>query len=326
MSKEYEHNTAHQLRPVKAFDIASYMDFTAPIASGLVSDAKPGTVMHRIVNAAEVLALQARFGSTSVSNANIGNMVTGLSKAGMPMFLLSKQDSEDVINNPVVNGQLTSISANGYGGYNTAIYTGADNVGQNIGSNLAALDWSGSASWNSSNNKPAVAFHTPTSAYTVFPAACGLELADSEFAAVTKGGTAVSYEIDMPLTSPGALTAAEVTNAANTSAGTAAQQAQGGFLKPGTLYSDNICGIVSRTPAYNENRIKMIRFWAVYMPAMNASTVASSVAADTSAVAALSPAIGTYLVDTTKPKALTADTTSGAVTYAATSDPATPET
>lgn len=250
---DYDHNTAHILEPVQGYDIVSFMNFWAEIDEEATPGwAQPGTVMHR--------------------NPTTGKMSPGLTKTSMAQFLYSKQDSEDVLHSPVtVNGMnVTSIGTISYGGFNTAPYQGnpayktvdGKRVYQEgISSNIGKVEFV-------NGKAQPLQLNPQQSAFTTFPGACGLELGSSEFA-YFKGTTPAGdqYEYDMPLTSP--LPGKESTW------GTEEQQAFGGYLMPGTHYADNICGILSQKPFRNENGTRMIRFWAVYQPAITDTSLAA---------------------------------------------------
>lgn len=246
---DYDHNTAHILEPVQGYDIVSFMNFWAEMDES-VHGAFPGTVMHR--------------------DPTTGKMSPGLTKTSMAQFLYSKQDSEDVLHSPVtVNGMnVTSIGTISYGGFNTAPYQNSANkegvfYGEGIASNIGPVQFV-----NGKAQKMELA--PQTSAFTTFPGACGLELGSSEFAYFVGDTTnTVTYKYDDALTSP----LPDTYNAAKP--GTKAQQEFGGFLKPGTHYADNICGILSQKPFRNENGTRMIRFWAVYQPAITDTSLAA---------------------------------------------------
>lgn len=40
----------------------------------------------------------------------------------------------------------------------------------------------------------------------------------------------------------------------------------GGLLKPGTVYTDPICGVVSRGKVTNAHRVEVLTFWTVWLP------------------------------------------------------------
>lgn len=255
-SYNYDHNTAHILEPIQGYDLVSFMNFWAPLDE-TVEDAVPGTVMHR---------------------NEAGKLVRGLTKTSMAQFLYSKQDTEDVINNPVtMNGlDITSVSMNSYGNFNGYRQPyNRDGYESGVCSNASAVtfDADGVAS--------AITFHEPFSAYTTFPGACGLELGSSEFARVDGSGNTVTYKYDMPLTSPTKTVKsypAEVLEADGeaqdeTDYGTATQKAIGGFLMPGDYYKNNVCGVVSRLPVQNENGTWIITFWACHKPALTADSI-----------------------------------------------------
>ena len=266
-SYQYDHNTAHILEPVQGYDIVSFMNFWAPLDES-VEDAVPGTVMHR--------------------NAD-GFLVRGLTKTSMAQFLYSKQDTEDVINNPVTaNGlDITSVSMNSYGDFPGYVQPyGKDGFQNGVCSNISGVTFD-----QDTGVASPVIFHDPQSAYTTFPGACGLELGSSEFAFFKADGTTkVDYAYDMPLTSPVKSGSAEVGGETQSTYGTTTQQAIGGFLCPGDYYKNNICGVVSQLPRCNENGTWIITFWACHKPALDLATVG---AAATSAI----PTVPTKLSD-----------------------------
>ena len=238
---DYDHNTAHILEPVQGYDIVSFMNFWAEMDES-VHGAFPGTVMHR--------------------DPTTGKMSPGLTKTSMAQFLYSKQDSEDVLHSPVTVNQMnvTSIGTISYGGFNTAPYQGSD-YAEGISSNIGKVEFV-------NGKAQPLQLNPQKSAFTTFPGACGLELGSSEFAYFVGDTTnTVDYKYDDALTSP----LPDTYNAAKP--GTKAQQEFGGFLCPGTHYSDNICGILSQKPFRNENGTRMIRFWAVYQPAITATSL-----------------------------------------------------
>ena len=243
----YDHNTAHILEPIQGYDLVSFMNFWAPLDPS-VEDAVPGTVMSR--------------------NKETGKLIRGLDEESMAQFLYSKQDTEDVVNNPVTANSLevTSISLNSFGDFRNGIIPPyhVDGWTSGASSNM------GQTTWTDAGVAKPVEFRAQTSVYTTFPGACGLELASSEFALVKADGTTpVDYAYDTPLTSPKA--AGNAYSAAG-NAGTVDQNKIGGFLKPGKHYVNNICGIVSRQPFRNENGTWILCFWACHKPALTAAT------------------------------------------------------
>lgn len=256
----YDHNTAHILEPVQGYDLVSHMCFTAPLQDDntygkAVKDAVPGLVLHR--------------------NPTDGKLETGLLPNSMAQFLCSKQDTEDVLQPFVTkNGRnFVGIGTISYGGFNTAPYQG-NGYGEGVAANAG---WVGAAATDAGGNTYyPVTLNPSTSAFTTFPGACGLELGSSEFADVKDDGvTPVDYSYDEPLTSPTA-DGSYVYNSGAKKPGTQDQNKQGGFLKPGTNYVDPICGILSQKPFRNENGTRMIRFWAVYQPALSAAAVSAN--------------------------------------------------
>ena len=242
----YDHNTAHILEPIQGYDLVSFMNFWAPLDPS-VEDAVPGTVMSRNES---------------------GKLIRGLDDESMAQFLYSKQDTEDVVNNPVTANSLevTSISLNSFGDFRNGIIPPyhVDGWTSGASSNM------GQTTWTDAGVAKPVEFRAQTSVYTTFPGACGLELASSEFALFKDDGTTrVDYAYDTPLTSPKA--AGNAYSAAG-NAGTVDQNKIGGFLKPGKHYVNNICGIVSRQPFRNENGTWILCFWACHKPAMTAAT------------------------------------------------------
>ena len=257
-SYQYDHNTAHILEPVQGYDIVSFMNFWAPLDE-TVEDAVPGTVMHRNKD---------------------GFLVRGLTKTSMAQFLYSKQDTEDVINNPVTaNGlDITSVSMNSYGDFPGYVQPyGKDGFQNGVCSNISGVTFD-----QDTGVASPVIFHDPQSAYTTFPGACGLELGSSEFAFFEDDETTpVKYEYDMPLTSPTKTVKSyedevlEADGETQSDYGTAKQRAIGGFLCPGNYYKNNICGVVSQLPKRNENGTWIITFWACHKPALTASAVSA---------------------------------------------------
>ena len=251
-SYQYDHNTAHILEPVQGYDIVSFMNFWAPLDE-TVEDAVPGTVMHRNEN---------------------GFLVRGLTKTSMAQFLYSKQDTEDVINNPVTTSgtDVTSISMNSYGDFPGYVQPyGKEGYGDGVCSNLGLVNFDSV----DSNGSPTVIYHDPMSAYTTFPGACGLELGSSEFAREDANGDTVTYAYDEPLTSPTQSDAATC-GYKNPIALHRGTTQDGGFLIKGQYYKDNICGVVSQKPFRNENGTWMIRFWACHKPALDLTTVGAA--------------------------------------------------
>lgn len=254
-SYNYDHNTAHILEPIQGYDLVSFMNFWAPLDE-TVEDAVPGTVMHR---------------------NEAGKLVRGLTKTSMAQFLYSKQDTEDVINNPItMNGlDITSVSMNSYGNFNGYRQPyNRDGYESGVCSNAGPVEFTDGVAGS-------ITFHEPHSVYTTFPGACGLELGSSEFARVDGSGNPVTYKFDMPLTSP-TKTVQSYQNEVleedgeaqdGTNYGTAAQKAIGGFLMPGDYYKNNICGVVSRLPVQNENGTWIITFWACHKPAFTADSI-----------------------------------------------------
>lgn len=284
-SYTYDHNTAHILEPIQGYDLVSFMNFWAPLDES-VQDAVPGTVMHR---------------NTS------GKLVRGLTKTSMAQFLYSKQDTEDVINNPItINGlDITSVSMNSYGDFpaesgQPGYVQPFDRLGWQDGvcSNM------GTVTFDESGNAEPVVFREPQSVYTTFPGACGLELGSSEFALYKADGTTrVDYAFDQPLTSPAKSGSAEVDAETQSVYGTSTQQAIGGFLCPGDYYKNNICGVVSRLPVQNENGTWIITFWACHKPALDLAALG----------VATSASVPTKLSDLSDVTVTPASTTTGMV-------------
>ena len=273
----YDHNTAHILEPVQGYDIVSFMNFWAPLSDKILDLNKatgvmavPGTVMHRDEK---------------------GELYPGLTKTSMPQFLYAKQDSEDVLQSPVTaNGQnITGVGIMSYGGFNTAPYQNDSNTqqvfyGNGIASNAGPINYDVLGP----NGGPKLTIKPQKSAFTTFPGACGLEFGSSEFAKFKGDGSEVAYNYDDPLTSPEPLIedpsdkdsiAAGYAAVKDADPGTKKQQVFGGFLKKGTYYKDNICGVLSQKPFRNENGTWMIRFWACHKPAIDLEAV-GAVASD----------------------------------------------
>lgn len=269
----YDHNTAHILEPVQGYDLVSHMCYWAPLQNvpdvvvateenGLRSNkypvhgAVPGLVLH--------------------CNPDDGKLETGLLNDSMAQFLCSKQDTEDVLQPfTTKNGRnFIGIGTLSYGGFNTAPYMqDSNNTGRRYGEGVASNagrvltpEEDGTATYK-------VQLQSSQSVFTTFPGACGLELGSSEFAdTLADEITPVDYWYDCPLTSPTANPTFTKTNNL-TKEGTEAQNKMGGFLKPGKNYLEPICGILSKKPFRNENGTRMIRFWAVYQPALPKATV-----------------------------------------------------
>ena len=248
-SYNYDHNTAHILEPIQGYDLVSFMNFWAPLDE-TVEDAVPGTVMHR---------------------NEAGKLVRGLTKTSMAQFLYSKQDTEDVINNPItMNGlDITSVSMNSYGNFNGYRQPyNRDGFESGVCSNAGPVEFTDGVAGS-------ITFHEPHSVYTTFPGACGLELGSSEFAREDASGQPVTYAYDEPLTSPAQADAATcgyknpIVSHRNTAQ-------DGGFLIKGEYYKDNVCGVVSRLPVQNENGTWIITFWACHKPALTTDAMAAA--------------------------------------------------
>ena len=268
----YDHNTAHILEPVQGYDIVSFMNFWAPLSDKVLTlnektgtMAVPGTVMHRNQQ---------------------GELEPGCEGDSMPQFLYAKQDSEDVLQSPVTaNGlNITGVGIMSYGGFNTAPYQTNYPDGNYVDGNGERPFYGNGIASNapaiSDYSNPTINIAKQKSAFTTFPGACGLEFGSSEFARVkctlsenpavndmdTGSDARSEYTYDCALTSP-----EPVATATDGTWGTKRQQLFGGFLKPGTYYKDNVCGVLSQKPFRNENGTWMIRFWACHKPALDPS-------------------------------------------------------
>lgn len=243
----YDHNTAHILEPIQGYDLVSFMNFWAPLHKD-IDDAVPGTIMSR---------------------DSSGYLIRGLGDESMAQFLYSKQDTEDVVNNPVTANSLevTSISMNSFGDFREGVVPPyhADGWQSGRSSNLGETEWVNGVA------KP-ITFRSQKSVYTTFPGACGLELASSEYAREASTNAPVTYAYDTPLTSP-LKTAAATCGYKNPIAANRGTDQDGGFLIPGKHYVNNICGIVSRQPFQNENGTWILCFWACHKPALNLGKV-----------------------------------------------------
>lgn len=255
----YDHNTAHILEPIQGYDLVSFMNFWAPLDKSVV-DAVPGTVMSRNPE---------------------GKLIRGLGPESMAQFLYSKQDTEDVVNNPVTANSLevTSISLNSFGDFRDKIIPPYHTNGWQSG----ASSNMGETAWTANGTAIPITFRPQTSVYTTFPGACGLEVASSEFAKEDANNDPVDYDYDEPLTSPLQADAASCgfKNPITINRGT---DQDGGYLIPGKHYIDNICGIVSRKPFRNENGTDILCFWACHKPALNLSNLVGATSADSGKV------------------------------------------
>ena len=264
----YDHNTAHILEPVQGYDLVSHMCYWAPLQNNDAEATASTVAKFKVEGAVPGLVLHC--------NPDDGKLETGLLDDSMAQFLCSKQDTEDVLQPfTTKNGRnFIGIGTLSYGGFNTAPYMqDSNNTGRRYGEGVASNAGEIQETTSNGTTTYSVNLQSSQSVFTTFPGACGLELGSSEFADVKADETTpVDYWYDCPLTSPTANPT--FTKVGNGSAyGTEDQNKQGGFLMPGKNYKDPICGILSKKPFRNENGTRMIRFWAVYQPALPSATI-----------------------------------------------------
>ena len=84
----------------------------------------------------------------------------------------------------------------------------------------------------------------------------------------TEYDTSATYHVNDPLHAP---TADQITGADKSKAGVLYNKRNwpGGNAAAITVYTDHVCGVVSRMPGLNANRRSVISFWPVYVPAVN---------------------------------------------------------
>lgn len=174
-----------------------------------------------------------------------GFLEAGIADGAMPLFLLYSTWDTDTgtgpsftRNNVPVAFQLSQPG----GGDNAYIFW---NNGANGGMSTA-----GPVNWDDPDEDPYIEVAESLSTHTTFPAICGMELTSTEY-----DKTILDWKYNDAITSP----VADDTGATD-------EEKRGGFLTRGTLYTDSVCGIVSRPPITNEHGSDMISFWCDNIP------------------------------------------------------------
>lgn len=273
MSTSYNHPTRHYLQPVAGFDMMNHLNFVAPMAEAALN-ADNGSQMPAGMPAGSVMHLAAPSGTGPAM------LEAGATGQQLPMFLLyNSWDPDAITNGTTADGtEITAIPGQSAGivkgtSENVSGYADSEAISRLGGANLLPPSWLADGSDNTTNYNTKIG--KAYGAHTVWPATCGMELSTTEFDLTKVTGytgnsyaTAVNFAPGTALTSPGAKTAAQATTAGFT-AGTAAyyQYMRGGYVKPGTVGTDDICGIVSRGVRVNEHGVPVVYFHACYIPA-----------------------------------------------------------